>query len=449
LRIKPAVLTSFLTSVQNLQLWQKATEMKIRFNLRDAKAKDKTAILLIVSHYGKRLKVATGLHTSPTSWNAKTNRPKSGQLPHVRERLNQLEAIAEKLLSTAGYLTQKDFAKLLNEATGKIEASKTPYLLAFIRQYCEENERKALKSTATTLFNFVTKSKAERWGEINFDKAKSGDVVFDSLDWNFREKFYRYCLDNGLSTSYTQAKLKHLAQFITEARKRGHHSNSISIESGFQEVKQVAKQLPVTLTLEELNRLASLELSGQDEKVRDLFLIGLFTGQRFSDYANIKPNQIKGGGVFFRQQKTGAMVEIDLDMFAGLVPQSMGDLLTKYGNQSPTLTRGNNGSVVFNRSIKFLCRRAGINAKIEWITTNGGKAKTEMLEKWQVVSSHTCRRSFATLWAKMGLPLADIASATGHNTEKQLMDYIGLTHEEKRDKRRVAVDAAKAKLKAI
>ncbi|HPH22023.1 MAG TPA: hypothetical protein PLE32_24705, partial [Haliscomenobacter sp.] len=109
----------------------------------------------------------------------------------------------------------------------------------------------------------------------------------------------------------------------------------------------------------------------------------------------------------------------------------------------------NNGSVVFNRSIKFLCRRAGINAKIEWITTNGGKVKTEMLEKWQVVSSHTCRRSFATLWAKMGLPLADIASATGHTTEKQLMEYVGLSHEEKRDKRRVAVDAIKAKQKAI
>lgn len=423
--------------------------MKIRFNLRDAKAKDKTAILLIVSHYGKRLKVATGLHCSPSQWNAKTNRPKAGQLAHVRERLNQIEAIAEKILSTAGYLTQTDFSNLLNEATGKIEASKTPYLLAFIRQYCEENERKALKTSATTIFNFVTKSTVESWGKINFDKAKSSDILFDSIDWNFREKLYRYCLDNGFSISYTQSKLKHLAQFINEARKRGHHSNSISIESGFQEVKQVVKQLPVTLTLEELNRLASLELTGQDEKVRDLFLIGLFTGQRFSDYSSIKPNQIKGGGVFFRQQKTGALVEIDLDMFAGLVPQCLGDLLTKYGNQSPALTRGANGSVIFNRSIKFLCRRAAITAKIEWITTNGGKVKTEMLEKWQVVSSHTCRRSFATLWAKMGLPLADIASATGHTTEKQLMEYVGLTHEEKRDKRRVAVNAIKAKQKAI
>jgi len=93
--------------------------MKIRYNLRDAQAKSKTAILLIVSHYGKRLKVTTGLHSSPTAWNAKTNRPKAGQLPYIRERLNQIEAIAEKILSTAGYLTQTDFSKLLNEATGR------------------------------------------------------------------------------------------------------------------------------------------------------------------------------------------------------------------------------------------------------------------------------------------------------------------------------------------
>lgn len=423
--------------------------MNIRFNLRDKQAKERTAIILIVCLWGLRLKFSTGLHIHPKLWDVKANRPRRGQLPHVRLQLDQLATIAEKVLSGARYLTQSDFARLMNEATGKTVSAKTPYLLAFIRQYCEENERKALRSTATTLFNFVTKSRVESWGEINFDKAKSSDILFDTLDWNFREKFYRYCLDCGLSISYTQAKLKHLAQFINEGRKRGHHSNSISIESGFQEVKQVAKQLPVTLTLEELNRLASLELNGQDEKVRDLFLIGLFTGQRFSDYSNIKPSQVKAGAVFFRQKKTGAFVEIDLDMFAGLVPQSLGDLLAKHGNESPTLTRGNNGSVIFNRSIKFLCRRAGITSKVEWLTTNGGEIKTEMLEKWQVVSSHTCRRSFATLWAKLGLPLADIASATGHTTEKQLRDYIGLTHEEERQKRRIAVELAKAQLKAI
>lgn len=424
--------------------------MNIRYNLRDKQSKGNSAILMVVRHFQKTLKWATGLHTSPTAWNPKTNRPKAGQLPHVRERLNQLEAIAEKVLSTAGYLEQSEFTKLMNEATGKTEPSKTAYLLAFIRQYCEENERKALRSTGTLLFNFVTGSNAVRWGLIDWKKAQGKDIKFEAIDWNFREKFSRYCLANGLNIAYTAATLKRLGQFINESRKRGHHSNTISIETGFQGVKnQAVKQLPVTLTLEELNRLASLELSGQDEKVRDLFLIGVFTGQRFSDYSSIKPNQIKGGGVFFRQQKTSALVEIDLDMFTGLVPQSLDDLLAKYGNQSPTLTRGGNGSVVFNRSIKFLCRRAGINTKVEWITTNGGTIKTEMLEKWQVVSSHCCRRSFATLWAKMGLPLADIASATGHTTEKQLMDYIGLTHEEKRDKRRVAVDAAKAKLKAI
>jgi len=424
--------------------------MNIRFNLRNKQAKDKSSIILIVRHYQKTLKLVTGLHITPTLWDAKTNKPRRGQLPHVRVQLDQLATIAEKVLSGAGYLEQSDFTKLMNEAMGKTAPSKTPYLLEFIAQYCEENQRTALKSTATTLFNFVTNSKLERWGQIDFKKAQGRDVRFDAIDWNFREKFYRYCLANGLNIAYTQAKLKHLAQFINEARKRGHHSNAISLESGFQGVKnQAVKQLPVTLTLEELNRLASLELSGQDEKVRDLFLIGLFTGQRWRDFSSIKPSQIKGGGVFFRQQKTSALVEIDLDMFTGLVPQSLGDLLAKYDNQSPTLTRGDNGSVVFNRSIKFLCRRASITAKVERLTTNGGIIKTEMLEKWQEISSHSCRRSFATLWAKMGLPLADIQTATGHTTEKQLMDYIGLTHEEKRNKRRVAVDAVKAKLKAI
>jgi len=421
--------------------------MKICFNLRDSKAKEKTAILLLASHYGKRLKYSTGYHVNPTEWNTKTSRPKAGHLSHLREALNRLQLTAEKILSSAGYLEQKEFNRLMDEEAGKVQPEKTAYLLSFTLQYCEQNKRNALKSTATTLFNFLSGRTASQWREIDSSKAK--DVLFSGIDWNFRERFYRYCLASGFNLAYTQAKLKHLAQFINEARKRGHHSNNISIESGFQEVKQTVKQLPVTLDLEEINRLASLPLTGQDEKIRDLFLIGFFTGQRFSDYSGIKPNQIKGGAVFFRQKKTGAMVQIDLDMFSGIVPQTLGDLLAKYGNQSPTLTSGANGSVIFNRSIKFLCRRAEITSKVEWITTNGGQVKTETKEKWQVVSSHTCRRSFCTIWAKLGLPLADIASATGHTTEKQLRTYIGLSHEVEREKRRVAVEKIKAQLKAI
>jgi integrase len=419
--------------------------MKIHFNLRDAKAREKTSIVLVCRHFQKSLKWSTGEHIAPTLWDAKKNRPKSGQLPHLRERLNQLEALAEKALSGAGFLEQSEFTKLMDEADGKKEPDKTPYLLAFVRAYCLENTRQALRTTATLLFNMVAGQNVEKWGLIDWEKAKGKDVRFDTIDWNFREKFSKYQLNKGLSSSYVHANLKRLGLFLNASRKAGYHSNVISLESGFNEVKNShVKQVPVTLTIEEVTKLAALKLSGIEEKTRDLFLIGIFCGQRFSDYSRITPNQVKGNALFFRQKKTTALVEIDLDMWDGIGPTTLGALLAKYGNASPIISRGKNSDIKFNEQIKALCRRAGILSPVEIVRTYGGKVTTEQVEKWTVVSSHTARRTFATTWHRLGLPLADIASATGHTTEKQLMEYIGLTHEEKRERRRASVDAAKA-----
>lgn len=49
-----------------------------------------------------------------------------------------------------------------------------------------------------------------------------------------------------------------------------------------------------------------------------------------------------------------------------------------------------------------------------------------MFEKWELIKSHTCRRSFATNhYNKLSNKL--IMRVTGHATEKMLLNYIGET----------------------
>ena len=52
------------------------------------------------------------------------------------------------------------------------------------------------------------------------------------------------------------------------------------------------------------------------------------------------------------------------------------------------------------------------------------------LEKWQLVSTHTARRSFATNMYLMGVPSITIMRITGHKTEKAFMRYIKLDEEQ-------------------
>jgi len=196
-------------------------------------------------------------------------------------------------------------------------------------------------------------------------------------------------------------------------------------------------------------------LSGLDEKVRDCFLMGVFTGQRWSDYGFIKPFQVKGDLLrFYQQEKTESYCEVELDLFADLAPYSLGELLVKYGNQSPVITNGKKPNLsaepTMNERIKFLCRRAGIMDKVRWSDDKGGKISEYQFEKWELIGTRSGRRSFASIWYSLGMPVDEICSVTGHTNAKQLMEYIGVTQEEKRKKRRQSVAAIKANLsKAI
>lgn len=423
--------------------------MRVHFNLRDKNAAKKTSIFLVARHFGKNLRYSTGLSISPTLWDIKRNRPKSGQLPHVRVKLNQLEEKAEKALMEAGYLSQSEFKDLMDKVTGKVESSgKTPYLLSFIRDYCEDNKRLVLRSAATILVNFTLGATYSRWGLIDWDKIKGRDVRFDSIDWSWRQRFYNYCVGQNLAASYIEAMLFSVSHFLNASRPT-HHTNEINKVRGWSSTKNAkTKHTPITLTIDEIKRLAGLGgLSDLDTKVKDLFLIGIMSGQRFSDYSSIKPNQVKDGRVHFLQQKTKVKTAIPFDLWAGLVPETLGEILERYGNSSPTIS-DKNPDAILNERVKFLCRRAGITGQVEVISTVGDDANLTYCEKWQVVSSHTARRTFATVWHRGKMSLASIALFTGHKSVNQLKTYIGLTNEEHQQAAEREAETARAVLLA-
>ncbi len=405
--------------------------MRVHFNLRDKNAVGKTSIFLVARHFGKNLRYSTGLSLSPTEWDIKRNRPKPGQLPHIRVKLNQLEDKAEKALIDAGHLSQSDFKDLMDKVTGKVEpGGKTPYLLEFIKGYCNENPRPALKSAACVLVNFTLGVDYAKYPQIDWDRIKKNDIRFDAIDWSWRQRFYNYCVGKNLRASYIEVLFRSVSHFLNASRPT-HHTNEINKLKGWSGTKNAkTKHTPITLTIDEINRLASLSgLSDIDTKAKDLFLIGIMSGQRFSDFSTIKPNQVKNGRVHFLQQKTKVKTAIPLNLWAGLVPETLGEILERYDNLSPVLCE-KDADAYLNKRVKFLCRRAGITAQVEVISTAADNADLTYCEKWQKISSHTCRRTFATTWHRGKMSLASIALFTGHKSVNQLKTYIGLSDEE-------------------
>ena len=171
----------------------------------------------------------------------------------------------------------------------------------------------------------------------------------------------------------------------------------------------------------ELQKIKELDLKNTPhlDRVRDWFLLLSWTGCRFSDLEKISKTDIKDGFITFRQQKTNTKVTIPLYPVVS-------EILEKYECQMPDIISNQK----FNDYIKELGKLAGINDNEVITKTIGGKLTSESLPKYELISSHTGRRSFCTNMYKRGLPTLMIMSISGHKTEKSFLKYIKVRQEE-------------------
>jgi integrase len=80
-----------------------------------------------------------------------------------------------------------------------------------------------------------------------------------------------------------------------------------------------------------------------------------------------------------------------------------------------------------NTSIKEIGRQAGLTERVEFSISKGARKIRRTLPKYQLISSHTARRSFATNAFLKGVPNLSIMQITGHTTEKAFINYIRIS----------------------
>jgi len=169
-----------------------------------------------------------------------------------------------------------------------------------------------------------------------------------------------------------------------------------------------------------LAKLYELDLSSTpgQERVRDIFLIGAWTGW-FGDLPQVNKENIEGGMIHITQHKTGNKVWIPMYPMVKAI-------LEKYDFEIPAIITNQK----FNEALKLIAKKAKINAPFHKRITKGGKTISTKFEKWQLVTSHSARRSFATNLYKSGFPSISIMQITGHKTEAAFLKYIKVTPEE-------------------
>lgn len=273
----------------------------------------------------------------------------------------------------------------------------------------------------------VTLSALKRYAVYN----KIKKLPLESVNKGFYEQFRSYIYD------VEQKEKSTFAGYIKDIK-------TVMVESGYKNFRPNEFTMPsyesdtIYLKSEQIDMLAALDLTdhtkfyeyeyedkkdvigyGVLEKVRDLALVGFYTGLRFSDFSTLSFKNIDEGFIHVKQIKTGGRVSIPI--MAKLRP-----VLLKYPDALPTLSNQR-----FNSWLKPLAKLAGLTELVEIKNTKGNVESKNKYPLYALLSSHVCRRSFCTNMFKAGIPLMLIASASGHRTEKNLLSYIRATSDEK------------------
>ena len=244
-------------------------------------------------------------------------------------------------------------------------------------------------------------------------------IDFKDIDLDFYNGFTQYLQGEKMAVNTIGKKIQVLKVFLNAAKEEG--KNSYDAYKNKKFVAPTEEAETIYLNESELKKLYDKDLRDKTglEKVRDLFLVGCWTGCRFSDISQITPENVSEGFIHLRQQKTGTKVVIPLHPIVTAI-------LSKYNGMLPDAVSNQR----FNRALKEVAELAEIDDTVHIATTKGGVKVSKEYKKHELVTTHTARRSFATNLYKSGFPSLSIMAITGHKTEESFLKYIKVTPDE-------------------
>ena len=227
------------------------------------------------------------------------------------------------------------------------------------------------------------------------------------------------------SMNYIAKMIKKLKRALRFAEDGGAQVNPAYKSTSFKAQEETADE--IYLSLDELRRIQEVSIPESNEAMqvsRDLFLISCYTGLRVSDNRRLSKEHVieMGGRRFFKitSEKTGSEVIIPIHPVVLAIMAERGDGLPP---KQPAQR--------INRNIKLLGALAGIDQNVTLEKTIGGRKLKQTHPKYELIKTHTARRSFCTNAYLMKMDCLDIMAVTGHTSEANFLKYIKVTTRER------------------
>lgn len=395
------------------------------FVLKEPGLNEPSLIYLIYRYNNNRFKYSTGIKIHPDYWNPKDQRareirkfPVSREINATLANLsNTIENEYRRLINDRITPTNDKFKASLDELLLKKQIKNKKDFIEFIENYISGTNKRpnTIKQYQTALSRLK-----------DYRDFKRKNILFEDIDLNFYEDFTNYLTkykQYGVNTIGTI--FKNIKVFMSEAFERGLTNNNQFRSKKFKKTSESSES--IYLNTKEIDKIYHLDLSGNPrlDRVRDLFIIGCYSGLRFSDLSQIRDENLIDNQTKLKltTQKTDQLVIIPLHKY-------IRSIINKHGGLPPALLSNQK----MNQYLKELGELAEINEEVTLTFTKGGKKVTETYKKYELITVHTARRSFATNAYLNNVPTISIMKITGHTTEKAFLTYIKISQEDNANK---------------
>lgn len=416
----------------------KATQGTLKYRLKNPKSKIETPILLDYSFgRGNRIRYSSGYKILPKHWDSSNQRVRSISTINNREAINnklkefdtnffrQLSEL-EQYEKTNKILIKRILDNVVRQEDIVESKASTVDFFTFADNFIEKKKSQLNSVGSTKLSPITIRSYNQTITKLkDFNKHESYGLDFEKFDLDFYYAFIEFLEDKNLALNTIGKHIKNLITILNKATELGVNSYLKYKHSEFKPLREETSA--IYLTESEINSIYKLDLTDNKEweLARDIFLIGYYTGQRVSDYNGLKKNQI----IDFNGVKVIKIKQKKVNGTTVFVPihSRVKAIIKRYKNDFPPKIYDQE----LNKYIKKVARKAKIKDVITTKRTIGGKEKVEDVKKWELVGSHTARRSFCTNAYLSKMPVIDIMAISGHKTEKEFYKYIRVTPQER------------------
>lgn len=394
-------------------------EAKLRFRVRWGKN-------IVAFNVGYKVESAKWSTETQRCKNNTTHGKKKVMASVINREINRYESAAESIFykyEQEGIIPEKErFRKdFLEEVRGVVQKDEhnKPFLTIFddfVREMGFKNDwTKATFEKFHSLKNHIVSFKSE--------------PSFKDFNEKGLNLFVSYLRDAvGMRNSTIDKQISFLRWFLRWATSNGY--NDIRDFECFRPRLKKTEKKVIFLEWDELMSVYNFQFPPEKkylERVRDVFCFCCFTSLRYSDVANLRWSDVFDYYIQVTTIKTNDTIKIELNDYSHSIIEKYKDSNFPNDMVLPVISNQK-----MNEYLKEMGKVCGIDKSITITYYKGHERIDEVHPKYELIGTHTARRTFICNALMLGIPPQIVMKWTGHSDYKSMKPYIDVADSAKK-----------------